>query len=240
MQAQPRKDLKPPPHWRLEAVAATRRPRSLTVGGDRRRAVFIEDGDTSDVWLLDLDGDGPPERLTTGRDLMPFWGDVPPRLSPDGSTVAYVDWGLVCRVPVPGSSRAAGRRDAAGLDGRDGFVFVTDRGDTTRVAVAVIDGRVAAPPGPRRRPRRARRRGRGHGQPDGRSRLHVLPGRDRNRSDIRVVGSTRRGASPHRNTGMHDHSPGLVPDGTTIAYVSERADATSCTWSASTGRATGS
>ena len=28
--AQPRKDLKPPPHWRLEAVAATPRPRSLT------------------------------------------------------------------------------------------------------------------------------------------------------------------------------------------------------------------
>ncbi len=34
--AQQRKDLKPPPHWRLEAVAATARPRSLTVGADRR------------------------------------------------------------------------------------------------------------------------------------------------------------------------------------------------------------
>ena len=28
----------PPPHWRLEAIAATPRPRSLTVGADRRRA----------------------------------------------------------------------------------------------------------------------------------------------------------------------------------------------------------
>ena len=82
--AQPRKDLKPPPHWRLEAVAATPRPRSLTVGADGRKAVLIEDGENSDVWLLDLEQPGPPERLTTGRDPAPYWEDVEPRLSPDG------------------------------------------------------------------------------------------------------------------------------------------------------------
>ena len=53
-------DLEPPPHWRLEAVAATPRPRSLTVGADGAQAVFIEDGDTSDVWLLDLDAGAAP------------------------------------------------------------------------------------------------------------------------------------------------------------------------------------
>ena len=47
--SQPRKDLKPPPHWRLEAVAATHMPRTLMVSPDRRRAVFIEDRDTSVV-----------------------------------------------------------------------------------------------------------------------------------------------------------------------------------------------
>ena len=52
--SQPRKDLKPPPHWRLEAIAATERPRSLTLGADGATAVFIQDRDTSDVWLLDL------------------------------------------------------------------------------------------------------------------------------------------------------------------------------------------
>src|SRR6266536_4945460 len=52
--AQPRRDLRPPAHWRLEAIAATPRPRSLALGADRRYAVFIEDGgDTSDLWLLD-------------------------------------------------------------------------------------------------------------------------------------------------------------------------------------------
>ena len=40
---QPRKDVAPPPHWRLEAIAATERPRSLTLGADRRHAVFIQD-----------------------------------------------------------------------------------------------------------------------------------------------------------------------------------------------------
>ena len=51
-----RVDLKPPPHWRLEAVAATERPRSLHSRADGRTAVFIQDRDTSDVWLLELDG----------------------------------------------------------------------------------------------------------------------------------------------------------------------------------------
>ncbi len=66
--SQPRKDLKPPPTWRLEAVAATERPRSLTMGADGRTAVFIQDRDTSDVWLLELDGDGcaPPQRAHDG------------------------------------------------------------------------------------------------------------------------------------------------------------------------------
>src|SRR5688500_14174812 len=66
--AQPRKDVKPPPHWRLEAVAATERPRSLSVGADRGTAVFIQDRDTSDVWLIEIQSDAMPQRLTTGRD----------------------------------------------------------------------------------------------------------------------------------------------------------------------------
>jgi len=39
--SQPRKDLKPPPNWRLEAVAATERPRSLTIGADGRTAAGV-------------------------------------------------------------------------------------------------------------------------------------------------------------------------------------------------------
>jgi Tol biopolymer transport system component len=86
----PRKDLSPAPHWRLETVAVTERPRSLTIGADGRTLVFIQDRpDTSDVWTMTLD-DPTPRRLTTGREPAPFWEDITPQLSPDGSTVASV------------------------------------------------------------------------------------------------------------------------------------------------------
>src|SRR4051812_38155818 len=86
--AQPRADAPRASHWRLEAIAHTPRPRSLSLSADRRRAVFIEDGDdSSDVWLIDLEDAGAvPRRLTTGRDPMPYWEDTTPRLTPDGST----------------------------------------------------------------------------------------------------------------------------------------------------------
>src|SRR5918912_60590 len=73
-------------------ILGGRRPRSLTVSADGRTAVFIEDRDTSDLYVLDLDEpSAKPERLTTGRDLAPFWEDTQPRISPDGTTVAYGD-----------------------------------------------------------------------------------------------------------------------------------------------------
>ena len=98
---EPRKDVPPPPHWRLEAVAATERPRSLVLGPDRRRAVFVQDRETSDVWLLDL-ADPTPKRVTTGRDPMPFWEDTAPQLSPDGTRVAYAEEGAVKLAPTYG------------------------------------------------------------------------------------------------------------------------------------------
>jgi hypothetical protein len=101
VRAQPRKDLAPPAHWRLEAIARTPRPGSLTVQG--RLAVFVEDGDDcSDLWLLDLEDGGPPRRLTTGREPAPYWEDVQPRVAPGGATVAYGDGGHVWLVPVAG------------------------------------------------------------------------------------------------------------------------------------------
>ena len=100
--AQPRKDLRPPPHWRLEAIAETPMPRTLTIGADRRQAVFIEDGETSDVFLLHLETGSVPERLTTGRDPVPWWDDSAPQLSPDGTSVAYTHDGHVWLVPTAG------------------------------------------------------------------------------------------------------------------------------------------
>ena len=103
---EPRKDVQPPPHWRLEAVAATERPRSLAVSDDRRSAVFIQDRDTSDVWLL-AHGDPTPRRLTTGRDPMPYWEDTQPRISPDGSRSRTATRGTCGSCRPPAARRAS-------------------------------------------------------------------------------------------------------------------------------------
>ena len=70
------------------------------------RAVYIQDRETSDVWLLDLD-DPVPERVTTGREPMPYWEDTAPQLSPDGTRVAYADEGEVCSSPPTAGRRAS-------------------------------------------------------------------------------------------------------------------------------------
>ena len=224
--AQPRKDLKPPPHWRLEAVAATPRPRSLTVGADGRRAVLIEDGENSDVWLLDLERAAAPERLTTGREPMPYWEDVEPRLSPDGATVAYADEGHVWLAPVAGGPPrrlVEGSSPVWTPDGR--LVISVERDDTSRLAL--VD---AGDPWPRRL---ATAHGDldAHGDegaatvsPDGTEVAYSFhPRGDLKRSEIRVAALD--GGAVRALTGtaeMQDRAPAWAPDGATIAYSSER------------------
>ena len=224
--AQPRKDLKPPPHWRLEAVAHTPGPRSLTIGADRRRALFIQDAESSDVWLLDLESGGPPERLTTGRDPAPYWEDVEPRLSPDGSTAAYGDQGHVWLVPASGGPprKLVEGSSPVWIDS-DKLVISVERDDTTRLAVIATSD-----PWPRRLAD-------GHGEleeygdegeatvsPDGTEVAYrFTPRPDLNRSEIRVAsletGAVRALTGTPR---MHDRSAAWSPDGERIAYTSER------------------
>ena len=142
-----------------------RRPRSLTIGADRRRAVFIEDRETSDVWLLDLESGSAPERLTTGRDPVPYWEDTRRSCRPTARRVAYVDDGHVWLVPAAGGPP---RKLVEG--GSPRWIDDAPARDQRRARrrhhhAARGGGRgrpVAAPPRRRaRRARRARRRGRG-------------------------------------------------------------------------------
>jgi dipeptidyl aminopeptidase/acylaminoacyl peptidase len=229
VRAQKRKDLDPPPHWRLEAIARTPRPRSLTIGPDRRRAVFIEDRQTSDVYLLDLDGGGPPERLTTGRDPAPFWEDTTPYLSPDGSTVAYGDEGHVWLVPAAGGPprKLVEGGSPRWIDDRRLVIDVEREDDrTTRLAIVDVDD-----PWPRRLATdhgdldAHGDEGEAEPSPDGTEVAYTFtPRADLNRSSqIRVAGVAD--GTVRRLTGlpdMHDGGPHWSPDGGTIAYASER------------------
>jgi dipeptidyl aminopeptidase/acylaminoacyl peptidase len=228
-----RKDVPPPPHWRLEAIAHTARPRSLTVSGDGRTAVFVEDRDTSDVYVLDLeDRDARPERLTTGRDLAPHWEDTPPRISPDGTTVAYGDGGHVWLVPIAGGvpRRLVEGSGPVWLD--DARLIVSleraeDDGTTRGTRLALVE---IADPFPRRLAR----------EPEGLDALGdeeepavspdraevayaFVPRNDLKRSEIRILEVvTGRVRAVTGTPALMDRMPAWSPDGTTLVYVSER------------------
>jgi dipeptidyl aminopeptidase/acylaminoacyl peptidase len=219
-----KRETKPPPHWRLEAIAATERPRSLALAPDGRTVAFIQDRDTSDVWRLSL-GAGTPERLTAGRDPMPYWEDTTPAVSPDGRTVAYADQGAIWLVSIEGGPprRLLEAGSPAWLDEKT-LVVSMERDDTSRLAVVDVDD-----PWPRRLVRE-------HGDldpvgeewgaevsPDGSSVAYTFqPRSDLNRSEIRVVslesGETRAlsGAAS-----IHDRGARWSPDGSLLAYASE-------------------
>jgi dipeptidyl aminopeptidase/acylaminoacyl peptidase len=229
-----RKDVPPPPHWRLEAIAHTPRPRSLTVSRDGRTAVFVEDRDTSDLFVLDLERPGAaPERLTTGRDLAPSWEDTQPRISPDGTTVAYADGGHVWLVPTAGGvprKLVAGGGPVWLADDRLVISIEHEEVDaTTRSTRLAVVG--VGDPFPRRL---ARDHDGGLDalgdeeepavSPDGAEVAYAfVPRNDLRRAEIRVVEVvTGRVRALTGTPDMADRSPAWAPDGTSLVYVSER------------------
>jgi len=214
-----------PPDWRLEAIAATERPRSLALGPDGNTVVFIQDRDTSDLWRLALD-DPVPSRLTTGREPMPYWEDTTPAISPDGSRVAYADEGSVWLVALTGGPprKLVEAGSPVWLD-EETLVVSVERDDTSRLALVSVDD-----PWPRRL---ARKHGDldAHGEeweavvsPDGRQVAHTFsPRSDLNRTEIRVVDvESGRVRALTGTPSIHERTPQWSPDGASVAYISER------------------
>ena len=216
-----------PPTWRLEAIAATERPRSISLGADGRTLVFIQDRDTSDVWSLDLDG-GEPRRLTTGRDPMPYWEDTTPTISPDGATVAYADQGWVWLVPLAGGPprKLVEAGSPVWLDAQRLLVSI-DRDDCSRLAIVAVED--AWPQPLVRSSAELDLRGdetAASVSPDGR---HVAfsfhPRADLNRTEIRVADVETGTARALTGTAAtHDREPAWSPDGRLVSFVAQRGE----------------
>jgi dipeptidyl aminopeptidase/acylaminoacyl peptidase len=216
-----------PPHWRLEAIAATERPRTPSISARGDLVAFIQDRETSDIWLLEL-GSGVVRRLTTGRDPMPYWEDTTPVISPNGSQLAYADQGWVWLVPLDGGpSRKLVEAGSPAWLGDDRVVVTIEREERSRLAVVSVDDAWLQPlvrvgdgldlVGDE---------GRAVASPD---RRHVAfefsPRADLNRTEIRLVDvGTGAARALTGAPSIHDREPVWSRDGATVAFTAQRAE----------------
>jgi dipeptidyl aminopeptidase/acylaminoacyl peptidase len=222
-----RRDAPRPSHWTLEAIAATERARSLSAAPTGDRVAFIQDRDTSDVWLLDI-AKREVTRMTTRRELQPYWEDTAPALSPDGTQIAYGDEGAVWLVPAAGGPpRKLVEADSPVWLDDCTLVVTIERDDRYRLATVDLDD-----PWPRPLVRSS-------GDLDSRGdegQAAVSPDRtavafsfhprtDLNRTEIRVVSvETGRARALTGAPGVHDHEPAWAPDGSVIAFTAQRGE----------------
>ena len=213
----PRADVAPPAHWRLEAVAATERPRHVTVTGDV--VAFIWDRDTSDVWTIDPTS-GATSRLTTGRALVAWWEDTQPVVSPDGERVAYGDQGHLWVVPLAGGPPTKVLEADEPVWTPDGLLLAGIERDRSTVLVQVD------PDDPWPVPVAS-----GEGDcwgaaasPDGARVAYLFsPHDDRNRTEVHVVDlDTGEDQAITGTPEHHDLAVTWSPDSATLAFTAER------------------
>lgn len=213
-----RPDSKPAPHWRLEHVVATERPRQPEVSPDGGTVAFVLDRDSSDVWTIPVAG-GAPVRVTTERPLRAFWEDGNAVWSPDGSRLAFSVAGRVRVAPVAGgaSMDVCEGSGPTWLDDSRLLVGVT-KGDTTVLCTVEV-----ADPWPRPVMTAGPDYVWAEVSPDrDRAAITVFHLDDLNCTSLHVVHlATGERRELVRRAGWHVRGPVWSPDGKVLAFAAE-------------------
>jgi dipeptidyl aminopeptidase/acylaminoacyl peptidase len=224
--AQVRPDSKLPEPWSQELLVAFNHLHHHSLSPDGKYIAFIWQREgNSDIWLMNSNGNGWPQRLTYDRPEQTFWNDEKPGWSPDSSCIVYVARGDIWTV-----SREGGRSrrltdykhgDSSPIFSPDGtrIYFLSGRKDFHKLCWTTVDGdwpvaltkfeADVSDPQP---------------SPDG-SRLAFVyhPQEDLNRSEICTIASDG-GEVKHLTgkMGVWDSRPRWSPGGRQIAFLSNR------------------
>ena len=223
--AQKRPDLDPPPGWSLELLAGIGRPRAHALSPDGATLAFFWDlADLSDLYVMPAAG-GWPLRLTFDRDAVAYWADDPPQWSPDGRWLAYTNQGHVWIVAAAGGQpkKITDFTTAAWsprwMPDSHGLIISISRERHTYLLLTDREGgwprQITHEPGHAHSAQPA---------PDGRSLVYVHQPQDEyDRSDIcRVDLASGEVSTLVRTPDRHNRLPRWSPNGSQIAYISER------------------
>ncbi|HMK07594.1 MAG TPA: S9 family peptidase [Anaerolineales bacterium] len=227
-ESRPDRRRKAPPPWSLDLLAFENRVRHHRLSPDGRRLAFLWDRDgQSDLWLLPIEG-GWPARLTHHRAAETYWSDAPPVWDRSGQRLLLEIDGEIWTVHAStGDLRALthyGMGAGYPLFSADGarVFFAIEQDERDNLAWIDYDPLPASWPTP------VTRLGGDVGEPslspDGRHLAFTLsPREDLDRSEIGVVPAD--GGAVRRLTGspaVVDHHPLWSPDGTKLAFLSDR------------------
>ncbi len=227
-----RPDMNPPAGWSLPLLAGVQRLRNHSLSPDGEQIAFIWDrDDLSDLYTLPASG-GWPRRISFDRGLVPFWNDEIPCWSPDSQWLAFTAHDHVHVAPRQGglprklTDFTSAASSPVWMPDSKGLIVTVERYEADQLLLTDRDGHwprlltddstgAASGDAWDARP-----------SPESKGVAYVWrPFADLNRSDIRCI-DLESGATHTLvgQAGEFNRSPRWSPDGSQLAFLSQRTD----------------